>query len=210
MLTQITEGVMRQPTPTSTYKKRFALFRCHCGNEVELQVRSVKSGNTSSCGCTQYDAHTKHGDNGTRLHSIWKGMRHRCHTEGFANYHDRGIGVSKEWDDYAAFKKWAIAHGYNDTLSIDRIDVCGEYSPANCRWTTQEVQNQNQRLLRSTNTSGYRGVHYMKARNRWVAQVREKGKKVHLGCYNTPEEAATAYDNYIIQNGKYSPLNFAP
>lgn len=58
-------------------------------------------------------------------------------------YGARGIRICAEWDDYAAFRDWAHANGYREGLSIDRIDVNGDYGPFNCRWTTAAVQNRN-------------------------------------------------------------------
>lgn len=63
-------------------------------------------------------------------------------------YGARGISVCEEWnqpDSYPAFKNWAINNGYKEGLTIDRIDVNGNYEPSNCRWVTQEVQNENKR-----------------------------------------------------------------
>ena len=86
--------------------------------------------------------------NKERLYRIWKHMRNRCNNknnEAYHNYGGRGIKVCGEWNDYLVFKKWAIANGYNDSLTIDRIDVNGDYEPLNCRWVTRKQQNHNQR-----------------------------------------------------------------
>lgn len=74
-------------------------------------------------------------------------MRQRCSNEGtkdFDRYGGRGIRVCKEWDeDFSEFYTWALQNGYSDSLSIDRIDVHGDYEPTNCRWTTMKVQENN-------------------------------------------------------------------
>ena len=93
-----------------------------------------------------------HGQTNTRLYSIWVGMRKRCNNpkdRAYINYGGRGITVCDEWNgDFAAFRDWALASGYNDHLSIDRIDNDQGYSPDNCRWTTTRCQNGNKRTVR--------------------------------------------------------------
>lgn len=78
----------------------------------------------------------------TRLYGLWKAMKRRV----AANKYYKNVSICKEWEhDFKAFYDWAIANGYSDELTLDRIDVKGNYEPDNCRWTTMKVQSNNTR-----------------------------------------------------------------
>lgn len=127
---------------------------CDCGN-VGLPIGAdLRSGKSTSCGCLQRAAARKtrltHGETGTRLHRIWKGMRARCNiktSSSYDRYGARGITICPEWEDFDAFHKWALSSGYKDGLSIDRINNDLGYSPDNCRWATAETQSQNRKFV---------------------------------------------------------------
>lgn len=89
----------------------------------------------------------KHGGKGERLYNIWCKMRKRCNSPSdpaYERYGGRGISVCPAWDDYGAFRDWALANGYADSLTIDRFpDSSGDYAPNNCRWATYAEQNRN-------------------------------------------------------------------
>ena len=100
----------------------------------------------------------KHGEakraNGsrTRLYVIWCHMIERCYNArswAFANYGGRGVQVCEEWrNSFVAFREWAITNGYDNMLTLDRIDNDGNYEPSNCKWSTDKEQSNNRRTNR--------------------------------------------------------------
>ena len=127
------------------------LCRCDCGKETVVRAVYLKGGKTISCGCyrADYPNHTKHGQSHTRLYNIWKGMHDRCcnpNSSARELYIDRGIDMCPEWkNDFVSFYLWATENGYNDKLTIDRIDNNKGYNPTNCRWVDNKAQQNNKR-----------------------------------------------------------------
>ena len=143
-----------RPTSRRELGKVVWLCQCDCGNTTFKTSNALKTGNVRSCGCLYKETRMgklKHGMTGSRIYRIWKGMHNRCNNENgadFANYGGRGIRVCNEWsgeDGFKNFHDWSMKHGYVDYLTIDRIDVDGDYTPNNCRWTTQHEQTRNKR-----------------------------------------------------------------
>lgn len=124
--------------------------KCDCGNIVTVRGADLKNGHTTSCGCKRKSGtRVTHGQSNTRLHHIWKGMKARCYNINepqYKNYGAIGIKICDEWkNDFFSFYNWSIQNGYSDKLSIDRIDVYGNYEPNNCRWATFSEQSINKR-----------------------------------------------------------------
>lgn len=94
----------------------------------------------------QYGTYRQHGHRNTRLYNIWSGIKARCNCKNnpdYKHYGARGIRVCDEWNDFGTFYAWAISNGYGKTLTIDRIDTDGDYTPSNCRWVTWKTQANN-------------------------------------------------------------------
>lgn len=152
-----------------------------------------------------------HGYSKHILYKVWKGMKARCYNPndiGYHNYGGRGIIVCDEWKNSAkAFVEWAFKNGWEKGLQIDRRDNDGNYAPENCGFITYTENIHNCRLIRNTNTSGYRGVCFHKRHKKWMASIRINDNLKHLGYFNSPELAAMAYDNAVPDN---RPKNKSP
>lgn len=94
----------------------------------------------------------RHGMSQTRLYRIWKGAKSRCYTESdtsHGRYGARGIRMCPAWrKSFRQFAAWALANGYDETLTLDRIDGRKGYRPDNARWATRKEQAENRRRRR--------------------------------------------------------------
>lgn len=130
-------------------------FECECGNHTVARADAVKFGKIHSCGCfqklTKGSNLRKHGMSRSVIYDRYLGMIDRCYRvkdKQYKNYGDRGITVCNEWQGehgFENFYEWAMNNGYSDSLTIDRIDVDGNYEPSNCRFITIKEQARNKR-----------------------------------------------------------------
>lgn len=144
--------VLRNCGSVQVGKSKKVMWECKCllcGGVTYVVSSKLKEGHVKSCGCLK----NKHGFSrcNNRLYSIWVGMHNRCENptnKDYINYGARGISVCEEWSDFLPFYEWAMSHGYEDTLTIDRKDNDKGYCPSNCRWLTRADNNRNKRNKR--------------------------------------------------------------
>lgn len=190
--------------------------KCTCGSYTTASTKHLQRGSTRSCGCIRRERAAKlnlnHGLTKHSLFSIWRGIRRRCYEskhQAYKDYGGRGISVCSEWKtNFKSFYDWAIKNGWKEGLTIDRVDNDGNYEPENCQFISQAENNVKQRLIRSNNTSGYKGVHFNKREQKYAARIQIAGQTFHLGYFADPINAAIAYDKKARGADDCRSINF--
>jgi len=143
----------------SKNKRRFCVFKCDCGNEVEKSYNAVKSNHCKSCGCLNSETrsnsiaqrNTKHSysKNNRVIYNLYINIKRRCYDEmqqRYVDYGGRGIIMCDAWlKDIGCFVEWCIENGHEKGLQIDRIDNNGNYEPKNCRFVNRKTNSRNKR-----------------------------------------------------------------
>ena len=185
-----------------------AQCKCDCGKDYSTRMSNLTSGRFVSCGCWKAEqaskrlkeSNFKHGKadlKNNRLYRIWNAIKTRCYNDktlSWKNYGGRGISMTLEWrNNFEVFEKWAVNNGYDASLSIDRIDVNGNYEPSNCRWVDEKTQSRNRRNNRQ-DTVKITAFGETQAIGNWLEDPRCAVKSIATICYRigsgwTPEDA---------------------
>ena len=108
----------------------------YCNKEKSLRASDLYNDKQNSCMCRN----KKHGMSNTKIYSIYNNMKDRCYNirnHAYKDYGGKGVIICDEWlNDFTNFYEWSKKNGYKEGLSIDRINVNGNYEPSNCRWIT--------------------------------------------------------------------------
>ena len=140
--------VVSMSTKRPVGKGRYWLCKCRCGKEViraACHLSRMKSYGPNQGGCRRCSlaganvANIIHDASHTRLYSIWIGMKSRCGNKKntkYKIYGGKGITVCSEWAEFVNFRRWAMASGYSDDLTIERVNPDWHYDPSNCEWIT--------------------------------------------------------------------------
>jgi hypothetical protein len=187
---------------------------CDCGVFKKVRTHAIAKGGTISCGCYQKERKFKHGHTlrskeMSKEYKCWVGIRSRCldsKNKSYKNYGGSGIKLYSEWQ--TNFTEFLAHVGEAPTKDhvIDRIDSSGDYAPGNVRWVTKSQSCMNRREFKNSAVK-YKGVS-ITTNGKYRARVHVAGKTVFYKTFDTPEAAATAYDEAAKKyHGEFAVLN---
>ena len=192
------------------YGNKLWLCQCDCGNTKVYSSGKLVSGRASNCGCATTKlksiAASKHGITAggkPRTLIIWSGMKARCYNvnaTSYKSYGGRGIKICKEWlgvEGFKNFHEWAITHGYDDDLEIDRIDNDGDYCPENCHWIPIHDNRIKQRRTR------YFTVYGVKLNiSQWCRELKISKKTAYDKLNKNENDFVTLLEKRILGKGQ--------
>jgi len=175
--------------------------KCQCGEEAYREGGSLRAGLVNSCGCLRKEARTTtHGMSKEKVYQVHNKMKVRCddlNNKSFADYGGRGITYDPKWKNFEGF--WEdMGSTYVSGLTIDRIDVNGNYCKENCRWLPKARQSQGTRKRKDKWTSKYKGV-ALQPSGLWLAQIQKDGIVCRGGPFVAEIDAAISYDKMAVE-----------
>lgn len=182
-----------------------------CGSVHEVTTDHLLRKSNDRCKTCRKETHSlsRHP-----LYSVWYAMVRRCYNpddKHYKNYGAKGVTVCDSWrHSVKDFVDWGMANGYEKGLTIDKDMKSGDmkvYSPETCQFVTNSMNCRATRKIRSNNTSGFRGICFRKADQLWVAEIETDCKRTYIGAYSTAEQAAKAYDSYVLDNNLEHIIN---
>ena len=182
---------------------RRVVCECSCGTEnFQVLLRSIRHGETKSCGCLQKEVNqsrVKHNQTCSPTYYSWQAMKTRClnpNSDNFQNYGGRGITVCERWLN--SFENFLEDMGERpEGMTLDRVDVNGNYCKDNCRWTTNSLQVFNRRKYGNA-SSKYIGVTKSVDGRYWRVSLSKDRVVVFTDQFSTELEAALAYDEACL------------
>lgn len=193
---------------------RHIKYRCECGTVKTSNIYTIIGNPNFNCGCLNKlaakERRTSHNKSKTTEYKTWQRMKKRCSNaecKDYPEYGGRGIEVCDGWLN--SFENFLEDMGERpEGMTLDRIDVNGNYEPTNCRWATPQTQAYNQRVYK-VNTSGKTGVTWNKKSSKWESRISKEGKEIALGFFDNKgdaikvrEEAELKYYGYL-KHGSY-------